>query len=106
MASERQIAANRRNAQKSTGPQTTGGKERASRNAYRHGLASRTLSQSHAEDIEALACEIEGDSRSLIVNEWARTVAEATVELNRVRFLRSLLIDQLTRLGKSCPSSR
>jgi hypothetical protein len=44
MASEKQIAANRRNAQRSTGPKTEAGKERASRNALCHGLASPTLS--------------------------------------------------------------
>jgi len=38
MASERQIAANRRNARKSSGPHSGAGKKRASRNAYRHGL--------------------------------------------------------------------
>jgi hypothetical protein len=38
MASERQIAANRRNARKSTGPRSAAGKKRASRNAYRYGL--------------------------------------------------------------------
>ena len=38
MASERQIAANRRNARKSTGPRSGAGRKRASRNAYRHGL--------------------------------------------------------------------
>jgi hypothetical protein len=40
MASEKQIAANRMNAQKSRGPRSAGGKARASRNATRHGLAA------------------------------------------------------------------
>jgi hypothetical protein len=40
MASDKQIAANRRNATKSTGPRTQEGKARSRLNALRHGLAS------------------------------------------------------------------
>jgi hypothetical protein len=43
MASERQIAANRRNALRSTGPRTQRGKLRSRRNALRHGLAAETI---------------------------------------------------------------
>ena len=39
MSSERQIAANRQNALKSTGPRTQAGKLRSARNAYKHGLS-------------------------------------------------------------------
>ena len=39
MASEKQIAANRANAKRSTGPKTAAGKLRSSRNAFRHGLS-------------------------------------------------------------------
>lgn len=39
MATEKQIAANRANAKRSTGPKTAAGRARSSRNAYRHGLS-------------------------------------------------------------------
>jgi hypothetical protein len=39
MATEKQIAANRANALRSTGPKTAAGKERSSQNALRHGLS-------------------------------------------------------------------
>jgi hypothetical protein len=104
MASERQIAANRRNALKSTGPQTKIGKERASKNAYCHGLRSRpTLTRSQAKEIEELARELAGDTKSPIVPAWARTAAEATFELIRVRRTRVALIEQVSGLGKLSP---
>ena len=43
MATPAQIEANRRNAQKSTGPKTERGKARAKRNAVTHGLTARTI---------------------------------------------------------------
>ena len=48
MTSERQIAANRRNAQRSTGPRSPGGREISSRNSQRHGV----LSQRVTTDVE------------------------------------------------------
>ena len=49
MASVAQIEANRLNAQKSTGPRTPEGKERASRNAVKHGLLAEQV-VIHGED--------------------------------------------------------
>ena len=55
MTSLKQIEANRRNAQKSTGPTSAEGKQRASRNALRHGLTAETVivPLEDADDYEA-----------------------------------------------------
>src|SRR5260370_18378538 len=53
MASEAQVAANRRNAGRSTGPRTEAGKAAVSRNALRHGLTAEqvVLFDEEAEDL-------------------------------------------------------
>ena len=68
MTSDRQIAANRRNASKSTGPKSARGKERSRRNALRHGLTAETVigALEDAEDYkafeEAIAADFEAQS--------------------------------------------
>ena len=56
MTSERQRAANRANAAKSTGPRTKAGRAKASQNAWRHGLATALRSEPGVvEEIERIA---------------------------------------------------
>ena len=43
MATDKQIEANRRNAQKSTGPKTDETKQISKANAWKHGLAATTM---------------------------------------------------------------
>ena len=50
MATEKQIAANRRNAQKSTGPRTEEGKSKTRLNALRDGFTGQVITLS-AEDL-------------------------------------------------------
>jgi hypothetical protein len=50
MPTAKQIAANRRNAQKSCGPKTEAGKKIASQNAFRHGLCAPFLVLPHVEN--------------------------------------------------------
>jgi hypothetical protein len=51
MATEKQIAANRKNAQKSTGPRTPEGKARSAMNAVKHGLSSHCCRPLPGEDL-------------------------------------------------------
>ena len=104
MASERQIAANRRNARKSTGPRSGAGKKRAGRNAYRHGLTlSITSTAAYAKQLETLVREIAGDSKDAIVLERARAIAQAELDLARVRRAKVALIERASAFGELDP---
>jgi hypothetical protein len=88
MTTPAQIEANRANAARSTGPKTPGGKERASRNAVRHGLRSGlpVLPGEQADDWER---HREGVLRSLapvgtLEQELAERVALCLWRLRRV----------------------
>ena len=104
MASERQIAANRRNARKSTGPRSGAGKKRASSNAYRHGLTlSITSTAAFAKELDSLVREIAGDTEDAITLERARAVAQADLELARVRRAKVALIERASAFGALDP---
>jgi hypothetical protein len=70
MASERQIAANRRNAQKSTGPRSASGAKRSSRNAHRHGLTKRISSANFEKQLDMLTRQIAGDTVTKRRSRW------------------------------------
>jgi hypothetical protein len=100
VASERQAAANRRNARRSTGPRSNAGKTRASRNAYRHGLSSSISSTAaFAKQLEQLARKIAGDSKDEMILQYARAVAEAELDVARVRRAKVALIQRASALG-------
>jgi hypothetical protein len=104
MASERQIAANRRNARKSTGPPSGAGKTRASRNAYRHGLTlSITSTAEYAKQLETLVRKIAGDTKDAVKLERARAIAQAELELARVRRAKVALIERASAFGELDP---
>jgi hypothetical protein len=103
MASEKQIAANRRNARNSTGPRTKAGKKRASLNAMRHGLASQSVLALRAEQVEILARQIAGGSKSVIVLAHARCAAGAVLDLAQVRQARADLVEWACSLGSLDP---
>jgi hypothetical protein len=89
VTSARKITANRANARASTGPQTTRGRARAARNALRHGLSLPVGSiPAMSEEVETLAREIAGPGANAETQELARCVAEAQIDLRRVRHAR------------------
>ena len=100
MATERQIAANRRNAVKSTGPRSSAGKRRARRNSYRHGLSVGAAERPGcAEHVERLARKIAGAGADAMVLEQARSVAEAQLDLTQIRRTRASLIQRMAEFG-------
>jgi hypothetical protein len=103
VTSLKQIAANRRNATRSTGPVTAQGKASASRNARRHGLSVPVCHTSAvAADIREFALQLAGDASSRTESDLARAAAEAQLELLRIRCEKHLLLEVLMS-GVSSP---
>ncbi len=89
MVSEKQLEANRRNAEKSTGPRTAEGKSNSSRNNLRHGLTGH-ISLLPTEDREAhdAFCNELIDSfnpETPMERQLAQSIAEDSWRLNRAR---------------------
>jgi hypothetical protein len=93
LTSDRRIKANRANARASTGPKTAQGRARAVRNALRHGLSLPIYSDpALSDEVDALVREIAGIDPNDEVQEHARRVAEAQIDLRRVRNARHQLL--------------
>jgi hypothetical protein len=96
LSTDRQRRANRANAESSTGPKTATGKTRSARNALRHGLNISVLSDPALVPLaEGIARRIAGPNADAEAPECARRIAEAQVDLNRVRGSRRRLITGL-----------
>jgi hypothetical protein len=98
MTSVRKTSANRTNARASTGPKTVHGRARAAQNALRHGLSLPVSSDPASwEEVEALARKVAGAGAGVEIQELARQVAEAQIDLRRIRRARHrLLTDALS----------
>jgi hypothetical protein len=93
MTSERATRANRRNAQASTGPRTAAGKARSGQNARKHGLSAVDPNPEADAEIGRLAVLIAGEHVSHAgVLEAARAVAEAQLQLQRVKTFKIALL--------------
>jgi hypothetical protein len=94
MPSEAKIAANRRNAQRSTGPRTAVAKARVRRNALKHGLAALTLNDSGATaEQERLAAAIRSPEADALEREQASIIAGAQITLKQIRKMRTEIME-------------
>jgi hypothetical protein len=96
MTSARKIAANRRNSRKSCGPRTAAGKAIASRNALRHGWASRAeVCLEHSPEIDRLAKALCGDNNDRSLFEQALVIARNQQVLRAIAAQRIGVIERL-----------
>ena len=96
MTSESKIAANRRNARRSSGPRTAQGKLRVSRNALRHGLAVIAHRAPAVDaELDRLATAIGGEHADAAAREQALIIAESELTLLRVRAVRTNIFEQV-----------
>src|SRR5688572_18721846 len=98
--SERKLAANRANAQKSTGPRTDAGKRKSSLNAQTHGLRSRLsqetlVCQHEREDFQLLADSLheELDPQSPLQHLLAERLALLAWKMRRTAAAEAALLD-------------
>jgi hypothetical protein len=93
MTSFRQIEANRRNAQLSTGPATEEGKRKSRQNAVRHGLTAETVIDAleDAEDYVAfeMAVTADYDAQSAVERELVLRLASLLWRLRRATAIES-----------------
>ena len=95
MQRDRKIKANRANARASTGPKTARGRARSARNAFRHGLSLPVESDELlCEQVQALTRQIVGSDTSVHTQILAHRIAEAQVDLLRVRQARHRLLSE------------
>ena len=97
MTSYRQIEANRRNAQNSTGPKTEAGKRSSRCNAVRHGLTAETVigTLEDAEDYEAFEAAIiaDYDAQSAVERELVLRLASVLWRLRRATTMETGLFE-------------
>ena len=93
MATAKQIAANRRNAQRSTGPRTAAGRSVSSRNALRHGLSlpqeKDAATKATINELAQLIAADHSNNQKLIDSEEA---AAALLDLMRIRKVRNKML--------------
>jgi hypothetical protein len=98
MATVRQIAANKLNAAKSTGPKTPAGKRRVRANARWHGLSAWPPREDSPETVE-LARRLAGNAVDVITMQLAWDAAQAQSILTTIKILRIAWIQRAYHFG-------
>ncbi len=110
MATEAQISANRRNAQKSTGPRTSEGRAAVSQNAVKHGLLARQnviSSESQADfDLYRERMLTELAPASPMESMLAERIVTLSWRLKRTGRIQNQAIDALNQDNNSSPLSK
>jgi hypothetical protein len=110
MASEAQILANRRNAQKSTGPRTPEGKAIVSKNAVKHGLTARhdlINGEDHAEfDLYRDRLLAELDPATPMESMLAERIVTLSWRLKRTTRIQGQTIDALNAPDTPSPLTK
>jgi hypothetical protein len=105
MTSPAKVAANRTNATKSTGPRTTQGKSRASRNALRHGLTSAaSLSSAVSARVQKMVEMIAGPNATPEQYEQALIIAESEIQLLNIRAAKASAFERMQTFAAHAPS--
>src|ERR1051325_10568962 len=96
----RRVAANRNNAKRSTGPKSAAGKRRGAENALRHGLTVPVaLLPDFGPTTTKLTAFIAGPKATAERLDLARRIAEAKVDLARIRQARVKLMEPPEKLA-------
>jgi len=105
MPSDRKIAANRQNSQRSTGPRTAVAKKRIRRNALRHGLAAAIVNAPGIPtETDRLARAICGSHPGPAQREQAQIIAECELLLLRARAARVRILEVISLKGPNATS--
>ena len=110
MSTETQILANRRNAQKSTGPRTSEGKAAVSQNAVKHGFLARqaVISSESQADFDLYRDQIlaELDPVSPMESMLAERIVSLSWRLKRAALIQNQTIDALNARNTSSPLAK
>jgi hypothetical protein len=108
MTSQRKIVANRSNGRKSDGPRSSGGKAKASHNAFRHGLAViNHIETTPSEEVDFLAfliCDENDEPPALFAQ--GQVLARSEMALRAIREQQCAVIDRVRNASKVALAKR